>query len=60
VEVHQFKSVERGSYRVATQQDMQEEARRLLGANDVVISGTPADKVFSEKGIDVRPAVVSH
>lgn len=61
VKVHVFKSVERGQYRVATDEDMQDEVKKLLGVSEVIISGaSPGDKVFAEQGIDVRPAVVQH
>lgn len=55
VKVHVFKAVERGQYRVANEEDIQEEVKKLLGASEVVIGG--ADKVFAEQGIDVRPAL---
>ena len=57
VKVHVFKSVERGAYRIASEEDVQAEVKKLLGATEVVISGSAADKVFGEQGIDVRPAV---
>lgn len=61
VKVHVFHSVERGQYRVATDEDMQAEVKKLLGVSEVIISGaSPGDKVFAEQGIDVRPAVVQH
>lgn len=66
--VHRFTQMERGKYRVANAEDIQEElrdlqreARKTLGANEVIISengsNTPADELFAEQGIDIRSAI---
>jgi hypothetical protein len=61
VKVHVFTATERGHYRVATDQDIQTELRKILGASEVVISEsrTPADKVFEDQGMDIRPAMAA-
>jgi len=66
LEVSRFTKLERGKYRVATPEDVQaevqeaqREARRAAGSSEVIISenSTPADELFAEHGIDVRPAM---
>lgn len=56
LEVHKFVYVERSRYRVATEGDMQIEACGILGGAAV---RTPADDMFEEQGIDIRPDIAN-
>lgn len=61
LEVRRFIVLERGRYRVATEEDIQREVRKHQGSSEVIMSEngtTPtADELFAEHGIDVRPAM---
>jgi hypothetical protein len=66
---HRFTKLERGQYRVATPEDIQNEVREIqlehrksIEANEAIVSEnatTPADELFAEQGIDIR-AIAQH
>jgi len=62
MKVHLFTNVERGRYRVASQEDIQAEIQKIREAEaaEGADGSTPADEVFAQRGIDVRAAVGAH
>jgi DNA-directed RNA polymerase specialized sigma24 family protein len=63
IKAHKFTCEDRGRYRVATPEEIQAEARRMMNMNPNAgpqysdDKKTPADRIFEEQGINIRPAL---
>jgi len=53
VEVRMFVKVDHGRHRVATPDEIQREARKILGSDEVIISRSAVDVMFEEQGIEI-------